>query len=69
MSMVSLVLTAVGPDFKTLVTPLVKHVRLHLISPKDLVEVRIIHDLLPIPCSFVPIGFTTLVKIRCFTFT
>ena len=32
-----------GPDFKTLVTPLVKLVRLHQISPKDLVEVRSLH--------------------------
>ena len=29
-----------GPDFKTLVTPLVKHVRLHLIDPQDIMKVN-----------------------------
>jgi len=48
MCVLSFVLTPVGPNFKTLVTPLVKHVRLHLISPKDLVEVS---TGLLIPCS------------------
>ena len=28
-----------GPDFKTLVTPLVKHVRLHLIDAQDMMQV------------------------------
>jgi len=28
-----------GPDFKTLVTPLVKHVRLHMIDPQDIMKV------------------------------
>lgn len=28
-----------GPDFKTLVTPLLKHIKLHLIDPQDIMKV------------------------------
>ena len=28
-----------GPDFKTLVTPLVKHVRIHMIDTEDIMKV------------------------------
>lgn len=28
-----------GPDFKTLVSPLVKHVRLHMIDAQDMMQV------------------------------
>ena len=30
-----------GPDFKTLVTPLLKHIKLHLIDPQDIMKVLI----------------------------
>jgi len=30
-----------GPDFKTLVTPLVKHVRLHMIDPQDIMKILV----------------------------
>lgn len=34
--------SCVGPNFKTLVTPLVKHVRLHLIDAQDMMQVHVI---------------------------
>ena len=45
--MVFFSLVHAGPDFKTLVTPLVKHVRLHLMDPQDIMKVCLlvlIHD-------------------------
>ena len=39
MSLFGLLFFPPGPDFKTLVTPLVKHVRLHLIDPQDIMKV------------------------------